>query len=466
MDSGAEGSGGGAESTAENPASEGGLQRVFYCHQCFRRTFPNAEHIRNFTCNICGSGFVEDVTLREDSPSSQSDGEASFADLGSAIADSLRADSEENMEENSDLWAELTGNEPHAAASGGGGNGSGGRPRRRHHARSVAHIPLGQGGAGNQLADQFIQSLIANLTGGATRGGGPLGDLPPGAIAIATGNGRGGFPGLFQIAAGPGGGGGIPMMPLYGNPGDYAWGRGGFDSIVTQLLNQMDGTGPPPMSENNIKSIPTVKVTQCQVDANLQCSVCWDDFKLDEEVKRLRCDHYFHEDCIIPWLELHNTCPICRKEQEDDSGSGNAGENSGSQESESSATGGAGSISQQQASPHTSSSSSTSSATASGTRNSSDNLMEALGRYSSVFNSLLGIPSETPQQSRTQTAPPTQTHSGATSTSAPTATMTPSSRSTSSTSTASVSDQNPSSSSTAPPGGSSSQNQFHDMDLE
>ena len=69
------------------------------------------------------------------------------------------------MEENSDLWAELTGNEPHAAASGGGGNGSGGRPRRRHHARSVAHIPLGQGGAGNQLADQFIQSLIANLTG-------------------------------------------------------------------------------------------------------------------------------------------------------------------------------------------------------------------------------------------------------------------------------------------------------------
>ena len=51
------------------------------------------------------------------------------------------------------------------------------------------------------------------------------------------------------------------MMPLYGNPGDYAWGRGGFDSIVTQLLNQMDGTGPPPMSENNIKSIPTVKGT-------------------------------------------------------------------------------------------------------------------------------------------------------------------------------------------------------------
>jgi len=451
MESGAEGSGG-AEPTAENPGTEGGgLQRVFYCHQCFRRTFPNAEHIQNFTCNICGSGFVEDVTLREDSPSSQSD-EASWSDLGSAIADSV-----ENMEDNPELWADLTGNEP-SPSSGGSGSGL---PRRRPRARMAhtAHIPIGQAGAGNQLADQFIQTLIANLTGGPTRGGGPLGDLPPGAIAIATGNGRGGFPGLFQIAAGPGGGG-IPMMPLYGNPGDYAWGRGGFDSIVTQLLNQMDGTGPPPMSGDDIKRIPTVKVTQSQVDANLQCSVCWDDFKLEEEVRQLRCEHMFHEDCIIPWLELHNTCPICRKEQEDETGSGNAGENSGSHETESSSAGGAGQVSQQQACPHTSSSSSTSSAT--GTRN-SDNLMEALGRYSSVFNTLLGIPPEM-QQSRTQTAPP-QTRSGATTTSAPTATTTASSRSTSSTSMASV-DQNPSSSSTAPPGGSSSQNQFHDMDLE
>ena len=52
-------------------------------------------------------------------------------------------------------------------------------------------------------------------------------------------------------------------------------------------------------------------------DAKAQCSVCWDDFKLEEEVRQLKCDHIFHENCIIPWLELHNTCPVCRKEQED-----------------------------------------------------------------------------------------------------------------------------------------------------
>jgi E3 ubiquitin-protein ligase RNF115/126 len=42
-----------------------------------------------------------------------------------------------------------------------------------------------------------------------------------------------------QFAAGGGGGGFVPVMPLYGNPGDYAWGRGGLDAVVTNLLNQV-----------------------------------------------------------------------------------------------------------------------------------------------------------------------------------------------------------------------------------
>jgi len=158
-------------------------------------------------------------------------------------------------------------------------------------------------------SDQFIQSLLANLIGG--RGG-----MPPGSIHIATTSGGGGMPGFFTLGSGPGGGP-VPMMPLYGNPGDYAWGRGGLDAIVTQLLNQMEGTGPPPMNDDEIKKIPTIKIDQSHIDAKAQCSVCWDDFKLEEDVRQLKCDHIFHENCIIPWLELHNTCPVCRKEQED-----------------------------------------------------------------------------------------------------------------------------------------------------
>lgn len=78
-------------------------------------------------------------------------------------------------------------------------------------------------------------------------------------------------------------------MFFMGNPADYAWGREGLDTIVTQLLNQMDNTGPPPLEKEKIDELPQVKIEQDQVAAKLQCSVCWEDFQLDEPVKKLPC---------------------------------------------------------------------------------------------------------------------------------------------------------------------------------
>ena len=54
-------------------------------------------------------------------------------------------------------------------------------------------------------------------------------------------------------------------MPNVGNLGDYAWGRRGLDDIITQLLNQIEGTGPPPLPQEQINVIPTVSITQQQV---------------------------------------------------------------------------------------------------------------------------------------------------------------------------------------------------------
>ena len=61
------------------------------------------------------------------------------------------------------------------------------------------------------------------------------------------------------------------------------------------------------MQKDAIKAMPTVKSKE-----NLQCSVCLDDFEISAEAGEIPCKHKFHSGCILPWLELHSSCPVCR----------------------------------------------------------------------------------------------------------------------------------------------------------
>lgn len=40
------------------------------------------------------------------------------------------------------------------------------------------------------------------------------------------------------------------------------------------------------------------------IDGESQCSVCMEDFHLEDVVRSLPCQHLFHTDCISPWLNL------------------------------------------------------------------------------------------------------------------------------------------------------------------
>jgi len=80
--------------------------------------------------------------------------------------------------------------------------------------------------------------------------------------------------------------------------------------LMEQLTS--DRQGQPPAPRAAIDAMPTVKVTRAHLRIESCCPVCRDQFELGSKARQMPCTHIYHSDCIVPWLVLHNSCPICR----------------------------------------------------------------------------------------------------------------------------------------------------------
>ncbi|KAK1412832.1 hypothetical protein QVD17_34366 [Tagetes erecta] len=97
----------------------------------------------------------------------------------------------------------------------------------------------------------------------------------------------------------------------------------GFDRLLEQL-SQIDISGlsrseQPPASKSAVESMPTIEVCNSHVNKESHCAICIEAFDLGVEAREMPCKHIYHSDCILPWLTLHNSCPICRHELPTDS---------------------------------------------------------------------------------------------------------------------------------------------------
>lgn len=108
----------------------------------------------------------------------------------------------------------------------------------------------------------------------------------------------------------------LPEEDTYvGNPEDYV-DEAGYE-ILLQNLAENDDThrGAPPAAKSVIEGLPSVVICQDEIESGAAlCAICKDVIPLGQSGKKLPCQHLYHGDCLIPWLNSRNSCPICRYE--------------------------------------------------------------------------------------------------------------------------------------------------------
>lgn len=80
--------------------------------------------------------------------------------------------------------------------------------------------------------------------------------------------------------------------------------------------NDGSSLGRPPASKAVVENLLIVVLSEEDVEKNNNtvCAVCKDEFGVGDNVTQLPCNHRYHGDCIVPWLGIRNTCPVCRYE--------------------------------------------------------------------------------------------------------------------------------------------------------
>ncbi|KAJ8765945.1 hypothetical protein K2173_020461 [Erythroxylum novogranatense] len=112
-------------------------------------------------------------------------------------------------------------------------------------------------------------------------------------------------------------GAGSGLRPLPPSMSEFLLGSG-FERLLDQLsqieVNSFGRYEQPPASKAAIESMPTIEINEWHTSTESHCAVCKEAFELSTEAREMPCKHIYHSDCILPWLSLRNSCPVCRHE--------------------------------------------------------------------------------------------------------------------------------------------------------
>ena len=64
----------------------------------------------------------------------------------------------------------------------------------------------------------------------------------------------------------------------------------------------------------NKKEIEKLGEEKYKSNIQKECVICMEIFKENEKIRKLKCLHIFHLNCIDEWFEHNKNCPICKKD--------------------------------------------------------------------------------------------------------------------------------------------------------
>ena len=95
-----------------------------------------------------------------------------------------------------------------------------------------------------------------------------------------------------------------------------------IENILNYVMNNDENKyGSPPAAKSEINKLKKYVLSEenlSKFGCENSCSVCKEDFVIGNKMMDLPCKHYFHEECLMPWLNQHDSCPICRFELKTD----------------------------------------------------------------------------------------------------------------------------------------------------
>ncbi|XWS56602.1 hypothetical protein CRYUN_Cryun09bG0100100 [Craigia yunnanensis] len=158
--------------------------------------------------------------------------------------------------------------------------------------------------------DRSPFNSVIVLRGGAATSSSASPSSTAGETSNVEQNGRG-----FELYHDDGGGSGL--RPLPASMSEFLLGSG-FDRLIDHL-SQMDIQNigryeQQPASKTAVEAMPTVEIDETHIYNELDCAVCKEQFELGTKVRNMPRNHVYHSNCIFPWLQLRNSCPVCHHE--------------------------------------------------------------------------------------------------------------------------------------------------------